>query len=327
MSHFQIVDNYSNPFKIVLLSSLSTNENIELKLTYTDSGYSGFDYITIKVNDDYLNISPNLISTTLTGNGAIGFNADYATEGVGAKFKDLDLTYASSFLVGNSSTQVSDHMYGATLDWVTPYDNDFSNVQTIKQVNPASYSEADYTTTFNDDGNASKLGLEIKQNTYGWSETGYDKFIIMEYEITNSSGSTLSNLYAGIFNDWEMNGYWASSIYYVYNAALNDTANRLGYAKSLLTNLYAGVHLINTDEPFNSYAMDMDMWNGSIGWYYDGGFTDAEKYTMLSTSRDSAGFTGYTYGEDIGGIVSAGPFTLAAGATKKIAFALNLRSG
>lgn len=309
-----VANNSSNPFKIKLLTGASINEEIALQVTYTDGVYTSFEYIVFRINQNYLNIVPNQISTTLTGNGRIGFNGTAQSGGMGLNYKSTALVYASSFMIGNSASQVSDGMYGVTVSMDGIYDNDFSNLDPITEVIPSVYADNDYYTKFNDDSATSKLNVEVSQRTFAWDETGYDDFIIVEYDITNKSGSTLSNLYAGIFTDWDI-------LYYTLNAAHVDTAYNIGYAKSLTHNSYAGIHLISGGD-FISYAIDMNEMNGSVGYYNDLGFSGTDKFTMLSTMRDSAGYTGYTYGEEIGNSVSAGPFSLNANESKKIAFAI-----
>jgi hypothetical protein len=314
VSNLQLANNNSNPFKVVVLSSASDNESIELKLTYTDGSYSAFEYITFNVNQSYLNIVPNEISTTLTGIGRIGFNGELATEGMSLSYKDYAMLYASSFMIGNSSTSVSDGIYSETVAIDGTYDNDFENMESIMEEIPASYADNDYHTKFNDSNATSILGVEVTQNVYAWNESGYDKFIIFEYDIKNNNSSTLSNLYAGIFTDWDI-------FYGTANAAHIDTTYKIGYAKSLTHNMFAGVHLIEGGD-FVSYAIDMNEENGSIGYYVDGGISASDKFTALSTMRDSAGYTGSAYGEDVANCVSNGPFTLGTGQTTRMAFAI-----
>ncbi len=311
-------DNNNNPFKVAILSSATTDEEIPLKVTYSDGAYTSFEYIVFKVNQDYLNIVPNQIATTLTGIGRIGYNGTFASEGNSITYHDYGLAYASSFLIGNSASNVEDGFYSGTLLYDYTYDNDFTTIDNIKEVKPAVYADNDYYTKFNDNNATAPLGVEVAQRTYAWNETGYDKFIIVEYDVKNTNVSTLSNLYAGIITDWDI-------FYSTLNAAHIDTTHKIGYAKSLTHNIFTGVHLI-TSGNFISYGIDWNQDNGSVGYYVDGGFSDAEKFTCLTTMRDSAGYTGSAYGEDVGNSVSMGPFSLNASASTTIAFAIMVGS-
>src|SRR5262249_21679035 len=102
------------------------------------------------------------------------------------------------------------------------------------------------------------------------------------------------------------------------NAANVNKPLKLGYVyKTTPTGYYAGTKLL-TNGPFNCYSIDNDTVGvvHNINIYY--GYTDAQKWTTLSTAKDQAGGGS----GDVSQVVSSGPFTLAAGDSVKVAFAL-----
>jgi hypothetical protein len=70
---------------------------------------------------------------------------------------------------------------------------------------------------------------------------------------------------------------------------------------------------------FNHYAID-NISGGAGGVDMFDGYDDADKYTTLSTNRAQSGVTGG--GNDVYHVVSSRPFTIAAGDSVTVAFAL-----
>jgi hypothetical protein len=94
-----------------------------------------------------------------------------------------------------------------------------------------------------------------------------------------------------------------------------DAPRRLGWAHDTQPGgVFAGIQVL-TPGGVHYYAFNNDGSNGSVGIY--DGFTKQEKYqTMSSLSRLASDTT------DISMILSSGPFTVAAGDSVHIAFAL-----
>jgi hypothetical protein len=82
---------------------------------------------------------------------------------------------------------------------------------------------------------------------------------------------------------------------------------------------YCGIKLLSSGA-FNHYAIDnTNGGNGGINMF--DGYDNTEKYTTLSTSRNQAGMAS-TPGNDVCHVVSSGPFTINAGDSVVVAFAL-----
>ena len=111
---------------------------------------------------------------------------------------------------------------------------------------------------------------------YAWTDNGYRKFVIVEYKIKNEADTTLNNLFAGIFADWDIMDYSKNK------ASFNATKN-LGYAYSTETaGIWAGVKLL-TPGMATCYSIDNVTGGGGGINMYDG-FSEDEK-TFFSSAN------------------------------------------
>jgi hypothetical protein len=83
--------------------------------------------------------------------------------------------------------------------------------------------------------------------------------------------------------------------------------------------LYAGTKLLSHTAQVVHYAID-NLAGGGGGVDVSSGFSDADKYTTLSTNRPDAGAA--PNGNDVIDVTSSGPFTIAPGDSIQVAFAL-----
>jgi serine protease len=306
------VNSASNPFRVRILPTCPLNQPIDFTLTIQDGSWTYLQFFTITVNVDYINITVNDIKTTITSRGRIGYNQDGQQQGLGFQYLDSNLMYESSFMIGNSSTKVSDMFRGGATG-----DNDNSTILRVYQVTPAQVSAFDVTGVFADALNPSgPIGIQTRHKGWAWTTAGNRKYVIVEYVMKNTNASPVSNLYAGIISDWDVMNY-------AVNKANQNAAIRLGYVYSTQTNgLYAGTKLLTTTAPFVHYAVD-NIAGGGGGVDPTAGtpaFDTGEKFTVLSTNRAQAGVAGN--GNDVMDCVSSGPFTIAPGDSVVVAFAL-----
>lgn len=305
----------ANAYKVFIKPGTPINALVPFKITFTDGSYTDYQYFDVTVNVDYINIAVNDVSSTNTSRGRIGWNNSDGTGGLGFAYKDSAMLYEAGLMIGVSSTKVSDNVRGSNS---SSNDLDFVSVATVKDVIPAVKAEFETAGSFNDNGATSKIGVLVKHKTYAWTTPGNRKFIIFEYNIKNTSGASLSNLYAGIFADWDITFETAGS-----NKGATDQTNKLGYIYSTAgTKLYGGIRLL-TGGPFLHYVIDNVSGGGGGVDISDqtNYFSPSEKYTTLSTNRLTGGAT-TAAGNDVANVVSSGPFTVAANDSVKVAFAL-----
>lgn len=299
-----------DPFQLKVNSNAPLNQTITLCVTLTDGAWTTNQYFDIVVNVDYINVAINQISTSITSKGLIGYNNQSAPfQGLGFQYNGASLMYESSFMVGTSSN-VRDMARGASAP-----DVDLQSQVTVQEVVPAVVSDMDCDGYFTDGASSPTLPVQVHHSSYAWTAAPNDKFVIVKYVIKNTGASTLNGLYAGIFTDWDIDAATYGS-----NKADVDNTNRMGYCYYTGANgIYGGVKLLSSG-PFVHYAIDNT--NGGSGGVnmYDG-YDNTEKYTTMSTNRAQAG-TATSGGNDVANVVSSGPFTLTAGDSVVVGFAL-----
>lgn len=314
MTTLQQINNNFNPFLVIVNPSAPANSVVIFKLNFTDGTYTFNYYFDVVINVDYINVTVNDISTSITSKGRIGFNTDGQLDGLGFRYKNSrQLLYEAGLMIGNNSAAVSDMVRGTTAGIA---DEDFGSSQAVSRQIPTVFSDFDLHGFFTDNPATSPIGLNVKHKAFAWNTPGHTKYVIVEYTITNKSAATFNSLYAGIFADWDIDDSTFAS-----NRAAFDAANKMGYAYySGANGLYAGIKLLSNTAPAVHYAID-NVTGGSGGVdLNNGGYSETEKYTTLSTNRANAGVAGA--GADICDVVSSGPFVISPNDSVVVAFAL-----
>jgi subtilisin family serine protease len=302
-------NNNADPFVVKINPNAPLNSQILFKLLFQDGLYNDYQMFSVTVNVDYLNITINEVLTTNSSKGRICYNNPGQLDGLGFDYNsDGSLAYETGFMVGISGN-VADNVRGASAGAT---DEDFQSVVNIQKHEPGIWSDFDTYGSFNDNSNSTPLGLKMDYRTLSWIQVPWSKFHIFEYTIRNTGNTTRSNVYAGIFSDWDIQNY-------ANNKAAEDAALQMGYVFCTDPGGYfAGIKLL-TPGGFRHYAID-NVTGGGGGADLSDGYSDTEKYTSLSSNRATAGGTGA--GNDVIDVVGTGPFTLAPGDSVVVAFAL-----
>lgn len=296
--------NYTLPFTVKILSGANLNENILFQATISNGTFTYQNYFNLLINPDYIHLEENLISTTITSKGKIGFNDNNNTIGRGFIYKEKQLLYEAGFMITDGSSRVSDPIRGAS-----GFDQDFGSIFNVAY-HPPYVSALDLVGFMDDLQSPNPLPVSIKQLSYAYPTSPNNQFIIIVYEIVNQSATTLNNVYAGIFADWDI-------LQPSVNKASTDLSRKLGYVYVLDNDsLYAGIKLLTTD---NLVAHAIDVNGSGSSMNINDGFTTSEKYTALSTNNLLAG--GFN-GDDVAHVVSAANFSIASGDNHIVAFAL-----
>lgn len=304
-------NNAQQPFSMKLLPGIPSSYNIELKFEYADSGYTGFDFYSLTVNIDYLDLNINKITATITSKGTIGYNDNINfQQGRGLRFENSSsLLSCAGFMIGRSNNQVSDNLYG----FATPFDADFEPIMGVGYVVPPQKGDQQITGVFNDDGaGTQKLNIEMLHNNFAWDLQGRENFVIVEAIARSNHTDELTNMYFGMFVDWELG-------IYSQNKANTNQLHRFGYVFNTDSSLYAAIQLL-TPGNFSHYAIDNDGRDGSVN--LQDGFSSTEKFMSLSNTRSTAG--NEPFGNDVSGIISTGPYLMLPGDTVRFAWALHV---
>jgi len=301
------VSNLNNPILIKISPNAPAGTEADIKITYSDTNYSDFEYFRFHINDNYANIDTNLLLTTATSVSTVGYANSQKSQGEGFKYKNSKTLFSwAGLVVGNSTGKVSANIYGDN-----GYDQDFESTKNISEVLPATLGNQEYISEFNDNGvNFNKLKISVVQKTYAY-HSNPDKVVFLNYTIHNNGTNALSTLYIGFYVDYDI------GISYK-NKAYKDSLLQLAYTLSTDGGYFGGVMLLDSAQ-LNIYNIDNDGSENSVNIY--DGFLDYEKFTALQGGRDSAGYVN-TYGNDVSTMLSAGPFNILPGDSQNITFAL-----
>lgn len=307
--------NVTTPFKFKV-GNAPLNTTVIFQVKVTDGAYNQSYFFSVLLSPDYVNITINKVFTTITSKGKIGWSQDGEVGGLGFAYNGDNLLYEGGLMIGTSGTSIADCIRGTSSTGAS--DTNFSTFITAHKVTPSVMSDFDVNGEFKNNYPTSAMNLLVRHNAYAWSSAGSSKFVIVEYIIHNTGASALSNLYAGVFTDWDVDASTASQ-----NKSAYDATRKLGYtwATPSTSHLFAGARLL-TGTPPNFYAIDnVGTGVGGVDISSSAGFTTADKYITLSTPRLTAGDS-TAAGNDVCNVMSSGPFTITAGDSVKVAFAL-----
>ncbi|MEJ6982143.1 S8 family peptidase [Pedobacter sp. P351] len=298
------------PFKVAVSPGTSTNTAVSFRLDYAanNNAYQDFEKFSVIVAKDYIDIHTNSVTTTLSSTGRIGFSAPLAEAGAGFLYKGNQLLYEASLMIGNSSGRVSNNARGV---------NDQSDEHFIKVVrahelvNNSDSIKAE--AQFDDTGNPDRLFISVKQQVIGYKSAPHDKYIISEYEITNTTNFLLKNVHVGLFTDFDIFGG-------VANVTQFDPSSRLGYVyDKQQVGPYAAIKLLNQNAPFIYYPLSYNIVNNPLS---DNDLTIAEKWETLSNGVKELSMGTTTSGIDVSFVSGNGPYDIPANSSIKVAFAV-----
>lgn len=313
------ITNALTPFEIQISATVPENFQLPLTLTYKDGEYLDKEVITFTLNPTYIDVDENQVTTTVSGTARIGYeDTQNSAKGKGFVFEQNSLLYEMGIIFGTSTSFLHNNVRGLN----SAYDQDFITIQPkIKEITPGDRSTSEIFGTVSNSATPASQSYLMKYRSLAWKETPYDKFVIMEYIISNPTASPISNFHFGIFADWDITTNGAG------DAAKWDNTMKLGYVYPAATAAkpYAGIQLLTG--PAEYFAIDNSQTiPGNPFGLYDG-YTDAEKFQSISSGlgRLEAG-TSTPAGNDVSHVVSSGPYTIAAGQEIRIAFALHAAS-
>jgi len=302
--------NQIGPFHVHVKPNASDNAEIEFKLEYiaTDSPYKDYEKFILTVSPDYINVSVNQISTTMTSNGRIGYGATNRRNGIGFIYKAQQLLYETGLIVGVSPLKLSDNVRVSSFN----ANEHFRKTLRVKRINNPTIA-FEGLSEFNDVGHSRSLNVDIKHRLLAYTGPPDDKYIIAEYEFINKNTVDLNGVYIGLYTDWDLSNPARN------DATKYDPSNKMGYAfRKDGGGLYAGVKLLNKTDHVSYYPTSP----GEALWA-DNDLSRFEKFKMISGGIKQDGLGENTVsGLDVKFTIGVGPFNIAANQSVKVAFAL-----
>ena len=296
-------------FRAVVSPQLNAPSEISLKAEVQAGNYRDVRWFTLTLNPGWLTLDSNEVRISLAENGRLG-TADLAGyQGDGIRYRGVRLSSDAGLMLATGPQRVSNCVFGSSgADQHFRAENrpDFYPFPPLSQ---HTYFH------FNDSlaGNQT-LGLGLKQSAFECTADSLKSVVFISYQIKNRTANTIDSLYAGLYNDWDIDipdlnfCRWTDSL-------------QMGYTQGRgIRNLLAGTMLLGGGEP-QFYAIDAvpDTSGGNINLY--DGFSPAEKWRTLSSgiARPQAGAVS---GNNVVQVTAAAIRNLKPGETRKVAFAL-----
>jgi hypothetical protein len=165
-------------------------------------------------------------------------------------------------------------------------------------------SAQDGYTSFSDVSapSTNKLGVSVDMYSYAFTTPADSDYVILRYDIKNTSGLQMNGLYVGLFFDWDMLPNYAT------NRTDFDPSRSLGYAWDTvpINSIYCGASALDSASAFRGLLSS-----------YPSEYSRAAKYSWIS-----GGIVPYTDVADIHFVISSGPYSIAPNAKQMVGFAL-----
>ena len=262
-----------------------------LKASLTNSSGSASDsaFMYVALNHE---LSENKQSLLFTNQGRIGTGGRY---GKGLIYKGKNGLFDGTFgIISKSENKVSGGLYGQA----EFTDNDPFAVKP----SPLTNFNSEYESRFADVGkrNLNPIGVEITQSIMQKSSVPDDKYSIVEYNVKNTSGKNLQDLYISLGADFDIGDP-------KNNLGGYDPANQLSYAyekDGTNNSAYYGISLL--DEPASGHTLTHS------GKLNDDAFALAGVNTFAEIPSTP---------QDLRNVIYSGPFNLNNGDSLLVAFA------
>ncbi|WP_082318156.1 S8/S53 family peptidase [Hymenobacter sp. DG25A] len=313
-----LASNTENPFELIVSPETPMATTAVLRYHFVgDNGYQDDQYVKIVLNPGYVTLTAGDLDLSLTSQGNIGYEATNPSLGEGVTYRsNLPMLSIGGLVVATSSRRVSDRLPNAQ----GKIDTDFTSlsaVQLLKAPRRGTEEAAGlFADTLQNTRPITRAGVRVRQHAYAWAEpTERRNFIVLEYRLTNITPDTLKPLHAGLYMDWDLLPNPAG------NEAAWDEERRLGYVTERKNpKHYAGVALLRGGAP-SFYAADNAAPADSAVRIYNG-FSDAEKFRMLSTGTRNRAAGQTATGADVSYMLGAKIPQLAPGDSVMVAFAV-----
>jgi hypothetical protein len=271
-----------------------------------DGTYQDRDFFTLTVNPPaFISHNTGTVQTSITTEGNIGFIGFAGTPGAGYVHDGNNYLFEGGLMIGTSASKVSDCIRGEDQ---SIEDNDFKPAtgEELSIVSPGQVANEEGSILLVDSIAPSPIGISILQESFADNRPEYQDFVIFKYTIVNNNATAISNLYAGLFFDWDINAN--ANDYARYDAArkmgyvMNDSSNPTRIAATRLLTGNSNTSYRSIDNPAELYD----------------NFTATEKWNFLSGGIQTQSLNNI----DVSTLLAEGPFTIPGNGSIVVAFAV-----
>ncbi|MBC7447466.1 MAG: S8 family serine peptidase, partial [Hymenobacteraceae bacterium] len=227
-------------FALAISPAAPANTLVRFNIKYQDqAGYQDNEKFEVLLNPSFRDLTANRLHTSITSNGRIGFNDNLALQGLGLVYKTHDnLLWEMGLMVGTDSAHVSNSVIHIA-SYPQINDDHFQPLNGPVRPTPLPRADQDLTGWLDDRGaGAAALPVQVRYRAQQWAAAPNDRHILVSYTLRNPGARALTNLYAGLYADWDIGAG-------ITNKATWDASRQLGYAYSNEPDsAYAGIRLL-----------------------------------------------------------------------------------
>lgn len=295
-----------------ILETLSADMMIEFidnSVGYRDFRVIVFDNLQFDVSDANnlaLSFSPsgNIgFFDAQNGIGGVGFVPDHQT----ANFLTDNLLYEGG-IIFEANERVANNVRSTSGN----VDRQFTPVEFYEVTDPGIVSLADGFTMFRPTENTGLDKVEISLNTYAFATPDLENSVILNYVIRNTSSIlALSEVYLGIFNDWDIGDFTNNNVSYNQE---DDILFAQGEQDSGFP-MVAVATLANTSSVLainNNFGGS----NSDFQFGLSDGYNIIEKRNSLRAGTENT----LAFRTDISSVVATGPYFIPPGESVSLGF-------
>ena len=275
------------------------------------TGLSASVPLEVPVRVDHRDHDAGNVIFTVTDQGICGFTDATQTTGRGFLFGpgSANRLYVGGLWAGTDAEYALNRDYDAD-----PYP-DWRFVASFSADKQA--ADQEFFAVCDDAGHPYARALRVAQRSRAWASAPDNDFVIVEYRLHNDGAEPLADLYVGQFMDWDVSpsNPWAER-------GGTDPASRLVYMYHDASLPWVGVAVLDTLPPEQAPAANLTLIHNPTFVYPLGHISDADRALFLSGADPAHSVATSWEANDWGTLASAGPFTLAAGDSVTVAFAV-----
>jgi len=302
----------NNAFKIVLDETTPINSEIQLKVIFEGNGYQDYQYISFYASPESANIPNQKSILTINKNAHIGNGTGVEDVSFGLFHNQKKVADHIGLIVATASDKVSDNAINSFAGQIKSDDFEAQELLTFNR-NSSAYFDI-RNVLKEKSGLSNKTGLLIEQKLLAWPDKTYKNAWVIEYRVTNTSSSPISNVYIGNLMDINIGDQSKNKIDY-------QTSRKLMYGYGVNGEpIYVGLAPLNS-VPLSALAIDLASFNGNSA-DITSTIDDAAKYNLLQQGENlnstRAGINGL--GNDIATLMGNKITTLPAYSSTKLAY-------
>jgi hypothetical protein len=303
-------DNRSDPFTIRVAPGTPHGTVVTLLLTVTCDGFQQtFDVAQAVGYPELLTHDVGGVYLTVTDQGIIGYLDEQQRQGQGmGRAGEGSSLFLGSFWAGNDENYVCARDYPGTPERPETHEWQVRRSPTgrMRSLEREGVDQI-FSATYTDSGHAEPRHVVVEQTSLAWATSPDDRFVVMEFHVTNAGSAPLPDYVAGLFCDWDVGDP-------VANRGGVDPERHAIYVHEHETGPYFGVALLDDGEPGNLTFLD-----NVEHLYADWAIADAVK---LASLRGELALHATPAASDWSVVCAAASRDLAPGDEFTVAFAL-----